>query len=91
MVFTFSSQEKRLRITKELPFFGGEKIRRIDMETRKCAYCGAERPVNEMAERVLVHKCGTESGRTATVRTKNWYCSDTACDERHQDKEDSRQ
>lgn len=60
------------------------------METKKCTYCGAVRPESEMVQRNLVYREQDKKGHVHIKKILKWYCADTACDERHQDKEDNR-
>ena len=57
----------------------------------KCAFCGEERPQEEMRQRYLVVRHGSNSGkRVVTQRILRWYCGDRACDEQDQMEQDLR-
>ncbi len=47
----------------------------MEKETKRCAYCGKERPIEEMMESRLFYR--KSSGASATAM--KWYCNDTGC------------
>lgn len=50
------------------------------MEKKKCAYCGKERPVEEVAQGKIIFRDRNPYTRKAFVNSKaNWYCIDKGC------------
>ena len=58
-------------------------------ETKKCAYCGKERPIKEMSQGTITTR-GTKwsscKGKyvASVERTINWYCADGGCQDNDQ-------
>jgi len=54
--------------------------RRVDMEKIKCAYCGQERPQEEMKQGEIMFRDRNRITGKAFVNSKtNWYCADKGC------------
>lgn len=53
-------------------------------ETVRCAYCGQQRPVNEMEKGMILYRGRNSLGQAAVLRKKDWYCKDTYCRARDQ-------
>ena len=47
----------------------------MEKETKRCAYCGKEKPIEEMMESRLFYR--KSSGASATAM--KWYCKGTGC------------
>lgn len=46
---------------------------------KKCAYCGKERPINEL-KKGNIHYIGRDgAGRKASLTKTNYYCHDKPC------------
>jgi hypothetical protein len=51
-------------------------------ETKKCAYCGKERPVSEMCQGKITYIGSRWNGfewAKGVVTDENWYCADSHC------------
>jgi hypothetical protein len=56
--------------------------RMVDMEKIKCAYCGQERPQEEMRQGEIIFRDRRRSrGKAFMNRKTNWYCADKNCNE----------
>jgi len=50
------------------------------MEKIKCAYCGTERPTEEMHQATIIFRDRAPVTRKAFVnKKKRWYCKDKGC------------
>ena len=51
--------------------------------TKRCAYCGANRPISELSLRSIVYQ-GFCQGRKQIIEEGNYYCKDKPCHSRDQ-------
>ena len=49
------------------------------MEKVKCAYCRAERPVEEMKQGTIIFRNRNSNGKAFVDKKTNLYCADKPC------------